>query len=124
MDLGIGGLTSSVIGMALDGLSLRHEAIASNIANINTAGYRPIKVGFEDQLASVVAAARSNPAVAVSVITPNVGHEAVTNPASSAMRLDMNTVLLNQNTLQYQALISGLDKYMSTIALATNDGRR
>lgn len=124
MDLGIGGLTSGVIGMALDGLSLRHEAIASNIANINTAGYRPIKVGFEDQLASVVAAARSNPAVAVSAITPQIGHETVANPASSAMRLDMNTVLLNQNTLQYQALISGLDKYMSTIALATNDGRR
>lgn len=124
MEFGIGGITSSVIGMALDGLSMRHDAIASNIANINTAGYRPVKVSFEDQLANLAEAGRHALPQQLAEVKPQVSFSSPANAASSEMRLDMNTVMLNQNTLQYQALISGLDKYMSSIALATNDGRR
>lgn len=35
---------------SLDGLSMRHAAIASNIANINTPGYVKQEVNFEDSL--------------------------------------------------------------------------
>ncbi len=35
---------------ALDAYSLRHKAIASNIANITTIGYKRIDVKFEDEL--------------------------------------------------------------------------
>ena len=35
---------------ALDGLSVRHRAIASNLANSSTPNYRRLEVSFEDQL--------------------------------------------------------------------------
>ncbi|HBN09515.1 MAG TPA: flagellar basal body rod protein FlgB [Cyanobacteria bacterium UBA8530] len=35
---------------ALDGLSLRHQVRANNIANINTPGFKPSEVRFEDAL--------------------------------------------------------------------------
>jgi len=124
MHFGIGGLTSTVIGLALDGLGQRHDAIASNIANLNTVGYRPVKVSFEEELANFVSGEKGASSQYPSTMTPQISYSAPVYQGSSAMRLDMNTVLLNQNTLQYQALISGLEKYMSNIALATNDGRR
>jgi flagellar basal-body rod protein FlgB len=35
---------------ALDGLSARHRAIAANLANQNTPGFKRVLVSFEDQL--------------------------------------------------------------------------
>ena len=49
----IGSSTPRIVEMALDGLSMRQQAISSNIANANTIGYRPINVTFESQLSSI-----------------------------------------------------------------------
>ena len=35
---------------SLDALSMRHSAVASNIANINTPGYQKVEVNFEEAL--------------------------------------------------------------------------
>lgn len=43
-------LTLSVISKSLGLLSARHEAIAGNIANVNTPGYRRRDIDFEGQL--------------------------------------------------------------------------
>ena len=43
-----------VLSKALDAYALRHKAIASNIANINTVGYKPKSVTFEDQLSGAL----------------------------------------------------------------------
>ena len=40
---------------ALDGLSERQEAIANNVANLQTPGYHAERVDFEDALATAVA---------------------------------------------------------------------
>jgi flagellar basal-body rod protein FlgB len=115
----LGGLTATAIGYALDGLSMRHEAIATNIANANSQGYRPREVNFESYLADFIQS--ENPSAAA---LPPISIQ----PASSALMLqnsvEMQTVALNQNVLQYQALITGLDKYMSTISTAVNEGKK
>ncbi len=49
MDL-ITSLTSQVINKALDGLSRRHEATSSNLANAETPGYQRRQVSFEGAL--------------------------------------------------------------------------
>jgi len=41
---------------ALDGLALRQQTIANNIANVNTPNYHAKRVAFESALASSVAA--------------------------------------------------------------------
>jgi flagellar basal-body rod protein FlgB len=47
---------------SLDALSMRHSAVASNIANINTPGYQKVEVNFEEAL--IDALERSTPAFA------------------------------------------------------------
>jgi flagellar basal-body rod protein FlgB len=44
---------------SLDALSMRHSAVASNIANINTPGYQKVEVNFEEAL--IDALERSTP---------------------------------------------------------------
>jgi len=46
-----------VLGRAMDAYALRHKVIASNLANINTVGYRAKSVSFEDQLAGAMSPA-------------------------------------------------------------------
>ncbi len=53
MDL-ITSLTSQVVNKALDGLSKRHTAIASNLANVETPNYRRRDVQFEGSLAAAM----------------------------------------------------------------------
>ncbi|MFQ5639703.1 MAG: flagellar basal body rod protein FlgB [bacterium] len=38
----------------LDAYSIRHQAIAENIANVDTPGYKPLKVSFEENLQTLL----------------------------------------------------------------------
>ncbi len=123
----IGGLTGSVVEYALDGLSLRQAAIASNIANTHSAGYRPVQVNFENYLADALSG--PHPAASGSdrikaLPDPLVSQQSGTPGAASATSVELQTVLLNQNVVQYQALITGLNKYMSVISAAISEGKR
>lgn len=53
MDL-ITSLSSQVMHKALDGLAMRHTAISSNLANVDTPNYHRRDVEFEQALASVI----------------------------------------------------------------------
>lgn len=46
--------TIDVLAKALDGHAMRHKAIASNIANAETPGFKRVDVGFEDTLKQVI----------------------------------------------------------------------
>lgn len=58
MDL-ITSLTSQVMNKALDGLSRRHTAIASNLANVDTPNYKRRDVSFEGALSNAIREARN-----------------------------------------------------------------
>lgn len=47
-------LTMQAIDYALDGLSMRSQAIADNLANAELPGFRPSRVSFESQLQSAL----------------------------------------------------------------------
>jgi flagellar basal-body rod protein FlgB len=47
-------VTTTALTTALNGLSARQRAIANNIANVNTPGYKAQRVSFEDALAKSV----------------------------------------------------------------------
>lgn len=59
MDL-ITSLTSQVMNKALDGLSKRHKAIASNLANVDTPNYRRRDVSFENALENAITEAKGS----------------------------------------------------------------
>jgi flagellar basal-body rod protein FlgB len=44
--------------------------------------------------------------------------------APESVRLDGEVAALAQNTVQYQALIKGLNKHFSILASAASDGKR
>jgi len=49
-----GDATLKVIGKMLDGCAARHNAIAANLANAETPGYKRVDVRFEEQLAKAI----------------------------------------------------------------------
>lgn len=97
--------TQIALEVALHGTSLRQQAIAQNIANVNTPGYRRQEVSFEDALGSAL---RANDRKGVALTTP-----AQRVDPSAAVRADGNSVDMDteaagqaRNGLQYEALVA------------------
>ena len=121
-------VTMALMVKALDAASLRHQAIAGNIANANSTDYRPLKVNFEQQLGFARAAlARGTgelTAADVASVRPRLEQEPAPRAGSASVMIDMEMVKLSQNTLQYQALLKGLNQHISIVSFAINEGKR
>ena len=101
---------------AIQGSALRHEALAGNMANVNTAGYRRQDVDFHSALQAAM------PGGASAVKATPIG---MTTDASAPLRADGNSVdvdnesaNLAQNALEYQALTQVLGARNDIIAIA------
>lgn len=90
-------IISAILTKALDGLSLRSAATAQNIANVNSAGYRPMGVSFEDALRT--AAAHGQEAVRT---LPLGMHRAA--GAGEKVRMDLELETQSETALRYGAL--------------------
>lgn len=55
MPFAVSDAVQRVLGTALDGVSLRQNVIADNIANVDTPGFRALSVDFESSLRSAIA---------------------------------------------------------------------
>jgi flagellar basal-body rod protein FlgB len=97
--------TVGAVTLALDAALLRHQAIAANIANVNTPGYRPVRVSFEEHLGT-------QPARLERV------------EGDSKVELDVEVAHLSANTVHYQALLRALNKQLSILGTAINEGKR
>lgn len=91
---------------AMAGASLRHEAIAGNIANANTPGYVRKDVDFHSALREALASGEPERAVASATF-------GITAAGSGAMRYDGNGVDVDSesaamaaNALEYETLVS------------------
>jgi flagellar basal-body rod protein FlgB len=114
------GATGTMVRLALDAASVRHLAIASNIANANTPGYVPLRVEFEEHLAAAVREGRlPERGLAPTVIAERDGADAV----GAKVQLDVEAARLAQNVLHYQALLKGLRGKMEILQAAINEGR-
>jgi flagellar basal-body rod protein FlgB len=98
--------TQQSLELGLEGSSLRQRALAQNMANINTPGYKRVDVDFHAQLRKMMANNTSG-----GIIQPNfhIDHP----PSNSAVRVDGNTVDIDQesaqiaeNALEYQGYTS------------------
>jgi flagellar basal-body rod protein FlgB len=119
---------------SLDALSMRHSAVASNIANINTPGYQKVEVNFEDAL--IDALNRSTPALAsgeaammdgmeITYVSQNVmlsWQPVMSKSPAGAQRLDGNKTTVETemsgmayNAVKYNALASVVAKEMQLL---------
>lgn len=89
---------------AIDGLSLRQQATAGNIANAQTPGYRAQEVDFESSLANAVANG-SFDGTAPSVSTSTAAGDSTGNNVDVANEM----VGMQETTLRYQAMVDALN---------------
>jgi flagellar basal-body rod protein FlgB len=124
---GIESLTTAMVSTALDAATLRHQVIASNIANAGRADYTAQRVSFEATLAEAAQDTGSvDRAEAHSLFDLRMRIEPDRAADGSARRieLDQEVGALAQNSMHYQALVRGLSKYLSLMATAVGDGKR
>jgi len=93
--------TQTGLERALSGASLRQEAIASNIANVNTPGYRRQDVDFQSALRN--AWGRED---AVASVTPAIGADpsAVVRQDGSSVDIDVEAAAQAKNGLEYETI--------------------
>lgn len=115
-------VTSAVMKLALDGAALRHQALASNIANAQTPGYSPLRTSFEQEVARARDRLRDGEGVQSVVADAAPALEAEEGAAPAP--LDMQVADLAQNVVQYQALLRGWSKRMAILSAAINEGKR
>ena len=119
--------TTALVRLALDAASMRHLALANNIANAESPGYAPQRVNFEAQLTQVrqaLAAQRPLQAADIAGVRPEIEQGAPRGASSAAQTLDLEMVQVAQNTLHYQALLRAVGRFGSIMAMAVDEGRR
>lgn len=129
MDL-ITSLTSQVMNKALDGLSRRHTAIASNLANVDTPNYKRRDVSFEGALSNAIQEHRK---------MGSLSHRQASNDEQLPMRItesahfpigqagvsvdDINPSITETQNLEYRLDGNSVDVETEMVQLAKNTER-
>jgi flagellar basal-body rod protein FlgB len=138
--------TSKAVGTALTGLQMRQQAIANNIANVDTPNYKAQKVSFEETLQAQLAGPMTQKPViqTIGLATTDTRHiqlqpmvrqfeaKPVTELSSDGtMRNDGNNVdveremtRLAETQLTYSALGQTAGSKLGLLRTAINEGRR
>jgi flagellar basal-body rod protein FlgB len=90
----------SVLNAALDGVSLRQQVIADNIANVDTPGFRASSVDFETSLRAAIASGNVDGALAPTTMPTDTPVGANDNNVD----LRKETLAAIQSQFQYQVL--------------------
>ncbi|NHZ89947.1 flagellar basal body rod protein FlgB [Massilia sp. CCM 8733] len=120
-------VTVDMVRLALDAASLRQQTIAHNIANVNTPGFAPARVDFEQQMGAARAALDQGQPVTAAMlggVRPVVMRLAPSVDADRSAMLDLEVADMAQNTVHYQALVKALGKHMSIMSSAVAEGKR
>lgn len=105
-------VTFKALSSALDGLAARQRAVANNIANVNTPGYRAQRVSFEDALAASVGRGDG-------VVRPETKQSLEpTRLDGSNVNLDTETLSNIDTVLRYQFATQAIDGQFSSIRTA------
>ena len=97
--------TQLALQRAMQGASMRQEALASNLANANTPGYRSRDVDFHGALSAAMAAADPDAALKRTGFSVSTS-SAVTRADGSSVDVDAESAKLAANGLEYEQLAS------------------
>ncbi|HEX7640589.1 MAG TPA: flagellar basal body rod protein FlgB [Burkholderiaceae bacterium] len=122
-------VTTGMLKLALDAASMNHQAIANNIANINTPNYAPVRVNFEEQMENIRRTLEEGDTVKSDMlagIAPVLerGEPVLAADGDRTATLDMETAKLAENTVHYEALLKVVGMRMSMVNSAINEGKR
>ncbi len=129
--------TFLILKKALDTTTLRQQALSSNIANVDTPGYKRADVSFEEELKSALnkqerleLTTTDKKHLTNKLELENV-HPKVFRQQDSYMRNDFNNVDielemagLSKNNVAYNALAELISNKLKIIRSAINEGRK
>lgn len=111
-------ISAALISKALDGLHLRSAVIAENIANVNSRGFAPRKVSFEQELRAAAAQGLEAIMESRAQIMPS-DHGMI----DASVRLDLEMADAAQTSARYSALVDILGRQMQIHRTAIQGGR-
>jgi len=115
----LGDNTLTILSKALDALSLRHEVIADNIANVNTPGFKAKYVRFEDELKA--AASRGDLAAFRPVIEED---QLAVRADGNSVDIDLENARLAETSITYSAISQLVSSRFSLLKYVISEGRR
>lgn len=121
----IDGGTTALLSLAIDAAAMRQQALAQNIANVNTPGYRRIDVSFAERIGNLVDA---NGQVRVQAdrlagFRPYL-QVAAPDGADGTVSVDTEIAAISENTLHHQVLLKALSKHLAMIGTAIGEGKK
>ena len=117
-------VTLSLMRSALDAGMLRQVAHANNIANVNTPGFKPFAVSFEEGLDAVRDAIATGDPAGLSANDIPAARMYVDAAATSPPGLDSEVAATSENALHYQALAHALSREYELLSLAMTPENR
>lgn len=126
MEYGIESLTGRKIGFALDAAVLKQRVIAMNIANINSENYVPMRVNFASHLEQMESVMSGTLNLREQERTTELRLEPVLDRLGkpAKLELDEEVAAMAHNSMQYQALLKGLNRHYAVLNTAVNEGRK
>lgn len=90
----------------LDAASMRHEALATNIANLETPGFKRLDLSpdFARQLEKIAAAGPSSDPINVRPTVVQDPNARAVRPDGNSVELDRELIEMSRNTLEYDFL--------------------
>jgi len=136
--------TMKTLETALDVASARHQVIASNVANVNTPGFKAADVDFVSSLEQAMAGRAESAGSRLTGRTTRAGHVAISGPASAgrspivqimdegaSMRVDGNSVDIDlemakmaENATMYNTFAQLVSNKFSLLKYVISEGRR
>lgn len=120
--------TDLVVRGALDGLAARHRAYANNMANVETPGFQPSDVPFENELRRLRDEIDGSPATIQRRRAPDLvevpDNQGAERLDGNGVQPDRQVVKLAENTLTYEALTQAVKMRGELLRSVITEGRR
>lgn len=104
----------------LDAAALRHEAIAANIANAETPGYRRLDINpdFAAQLKSTLHAHSLSSPASVQPRLVEDAHARTVRPDGNTVEIEHELLAMNRNAVEYEFLTDVVSRNIKQLKLA------
>jgi len=98
--------TQIALERTIQGASLRNEALAANLANANTPGYRRVDVDFHSTLAQAMGTGKPRAAVETAGFAMETDNTGALRADGSTVDVDAESAKLAANGLEHQTAVS------------------
>lgn len=120
-------VTSAVLAKGLDAAISRNRAIADNVANVDTPGYKRKQVLFSQDLQEALSASDASAAISrVQQLSPEAVED-TTSPANANgnnVRIDQEMADLSKNGLDFATFVRLLNTKNGMMMTAITEGKR